>query len=172
MGALNESTRSLITINGTIFTKLAINSRQLIQNSRPKLVHNDLNHANIVIHQGQPRFLDLEDIVFEIPEMAITHALFKLLRHKIYQKHASLKEMQIFVPTLISHLNEHGFAIKDSASLFHFGAARIISEIHTICMWFIENNDDSLLYDLEKKFHNLFELWLLTGPTHGLTTRR
>jgi hypothetical protein len=172
MGALKDSTRSLIDINQSSLVKLALSSGRLIQNGRTKLVHNDLNHANIIIHQGQPRFLDLEDIVFEIPEISITHALFKLLRHKIYQKHTTLEEAQLIIPTLISRLNEHGFNIIDTASFFKFGSARIISEIHTICMWFVENNDDGLLYDLEKKFHNFFELKLLTGSAHGLTTRR
>ena len=47
-------------------------------------VHNDLNHANVLIAGGCPCFLDLEDIVREDPRVAFGHAAFKVARHAVY----------------------------------------------------------------------------------------
>ena len=150
--------------------ELIEHSAGLIKKGRPVLIHNDLNHANIIINDDTPIFLDLEDIVFEVPEISITHSLFKLLRHRILQKHASIVDTEKTITAFLPRLTADGYNIQDKETLFLYGIARIFSDIHTIFMNVIEDKDYSLVYDLEKKIHNLFELSLMVWPFHGFKT--
>lgn len=126
-----------------------------------RLTHNDLQHANVLVSERGPIFLDLEDVCFESPEVALGHAIFKLLRHTVYIGDQRLEKACALVPPVLRGLRDTGFAIGDAADLFAYGAYRILSDIWEIVALSVEHGDDSALYDLEKRIHNLFELHFL-----------
>ncbi|OFX08834.1 MAG: hypothetical protein A2516_08775 [Alphaproteobacteria bacterium RIFOXYD12_FULL_60_8] len=167
---LGEAARILVNRNKDALSGLAEDVSNLVRNGKTRLVHNDLNHANVLVHKERPFFLDLEDIVYEIPEVSMAHALFKLVRHRVYRKTITLDKARAEIPVLLGRLEKDGYNLPDRAALFRYGALRILSEIHMICMWVFEKGDYSLIYDLEKKIHNLFELWLLTETNHEFSS--
>ena len=163
---LGPSTQEMIRNNGPFLQDAAQRAAALAARGEPDLVHNDLNHANVLVAGDGVTFLDLEDIAYELPEIAIVHALFKLLRHRVFGGHARAGNAGAALPALIARLSAEGYAIADRGAIFDYGALRILSEIHMICRHVLEHGDRSLVYDLEKKIHNLFELWIITEPTH------
>ena len=135
------------------------------------LVHNDLNHSNVLVQNGKPKFLDIEDIVFENRKVALSHAIFKLFRHKIYAGSQSPSEK--LRASLFQQISVAGKFACDPMSkddFFLFGAYRILSEICEITMFFIEKNDPSRLFDLEKKIQNFCELCNLMEGKGGFKT--
>jgi hypothetical protein len=126
-------------------------------------VHNDLNHANVVIAGGSPCFLDLEDIVSEDPRVAFGHAAFKVARHAVYTGAVSADGLrEEFVPWLKQRVA--GTRYED---FFPYARLRIISDVAEIVFWQIEQGDPSQLHDLEKRLANLFELEDLFGGAFG-----
>lgn len=115
----------------------------------PGLVHDDLNHANVLVARGRPVFLDLEDIRLEDLRVAGAHAAFKLARHAVHTGAASVAEARAQAVGPI-----------DPDTLLAYGAYRILSELDRIL------DDPASHYDLDKKVANLFELYDLVrdGP--------
>jgi len=167
---LSTLSNTFLTDNRSYVLELVKETLPLINSSSPKLVHNDINHANIIIKKNRPIFLDIEDIIFEIPEISVTHALFKLLRHKIYLKQAPVEEAGLEIDKYLPKLFDEGYKIPNKQTFFLYGSARIFSDIFTICMKVIEDNNNDLVYDLEKKIHNLIELYLILWSKHGFKT--
>ena len=163
---IGPATQALLRDNGPFLQDAAGRAGALADRGRRVLVHNDLNHANVLAGPDGVSFLDLEDIAFELPEVSLVHALFKLLRHRVFAGHTSADECGAAVPALVARLSADGYAVGDRAAMFDYGALRILSEIRMICRYSFEHGDRSLIYDLEKKIHNLFELWIITEPTH------
>ena len=126
------------------------------------LVHNDLQHANILICDHRPFFLDIEDICFENREIAIAHTVFKVLRHTIFSGTNNVAELrQTVVPRVIKLLGLEGFKIYGPTDFFLYSSYRIISDIWEIVRYTLHFQNESQLYDLEKRICNLFELYLL-----------
>jgi hypothetical protein len=127
------------------------------------VVHNDLQHANVLVAAGQPRFLDVEDIMYEDPRIALGHAAFKLARHAIFTGATTAEDIRkVFVPwlrTRIAGTRYHPF--------LPFARFRILSDIAEIVLWCQERRHPSQLYDLEKRLANIFELDDLFGVTVG-----
>jgi hypothetical protein len=138
-------------------------ARDVVGVSMACAVHNDLNHANVVIASGRPCFLDLEDIVSEDPRVAFGHAAFKVARHAVYTGACSADGLrEDFVPWLkqrVAGTRYEGF--------LPYARLRIISDIAEIVFWQIERGDPSQLHDLEKRLANLFELEDLFGGVFG-----
>jgi hypothetical protein len=163
--SLEEETRELLAANASELVELA--ERLGTLRLRPSLVHDDLNHANVLVSDGAPFFLDLEDIRLESPEIAAAHAVFKLVRHAAYTGARAPGELRAeAVPRAVELLRESGVGIADRDELFAFAAYRNLSEIHEIV------TTGSGLYDLEKKIANLFELYDLVPTGHGPPARR
>ena len=71
-----------------------------------------------------------------------------------------------FIPKLFAE----GYNIVNKHAFFLYGVARILSDIYTIFMKVIEDNNNDLVYDLEKKIQNLIELNLIIWPEYELRT--
>jgi aminoglycoside phosphotransferase (APT) family kinase protein len=127
------------------------------------VVHNDLQHANILINKAKPYFLDLEDLCLGSPNLAAAHCIFKLLRHAVFGG-ARLGDMQAAADKLPALLCAHRCWSADQSSLRAHMAYRIWADIDLICQVHLKGNS-SYLYDLEKKICNLFELDLLLGES-------
>lgn len=124
------------------------------------LTHNDLHHANVLVNEGGYWFLDVEDICWESRRVALVHSGFKLCRHLVFSGAASRAEARgTIMPEIVERI---GGGVDD---LFAHGAFRIVSDIFEIAALSLEQRDDSALYDLEKRIHNLFELHDLMGGT-------
>lgn len=123
----------------------------------PRLVHNDINHANVIVDEGQrPIFIDLEDICYEDPGVAMGHAVFKLVRHAIFAGGLELDtaRRRIFPAALDVATDIAG----SRERLLRMAALRIISDIFEITAGWVERNDPSNLWDLGKRVSNLLEL--------------
>lgn len=141
--------------------------------SKRSLTHNDLQHANVLELDAGPFFLDIEDVCFEQREVALSHAIFKLLRHTVYVgTHTADHVREVILPLVLRRLESSEFAIADRQELFRYGAYRILSDIWEISDCLLSGNDDSQLYDLDKRIQNLFELHhLLKAPNGSATTQ-
>lgn len=127
------------------------------------LTHNDLQHANVLIDErGEPFFLDLEDICLENRKIAISHAVFKLLRHTAFTRAQPPTRLRSLLPAVLELLNLNDFDFADRQELFLYGAYRIVSDIWEI-VDYTTRFDQSQLYDLEKRIQNLFELFYLVS---------
>lgn len=159
---LSPTTEQLLSENKDAVMKWVESSADLPLGENIGLTHNDLQHANVLIDSGQPFFLDLEDVCLENREIAISHAVFKLLRHTVYTKAESAMHLRAaVVSSVINALALNGFRICDRRDLFLYGAYRIVSDIWEIVDYTHQYQDESQLYDLEKRIHNLFELFYL-----------
>ena len=130
------------------------------------LVHNDLQHANILVDEDdQVGFLDPEDIVFASPGEALVHALFKNHRHAIFSGHLTLAGFRAqFLPGLLDLFETRMGWSRDRQEWFHFGIGRILFDIELITRFSLDHGDDRYLYDLNKKFENLIEFERMFGP--------
>jgi len=167
---LSDLSITFLNTNRNYILELVKETITLIKSSSPVLIHNDINHANIIVKKNNPIFLDIEDIIFEIPEISFTHGLFKVLRHRIYQKQSNEGDAKILIEKYLPKLRDEGLNIFNKKTFFLYGSARIFSDIFTICMKVIEDNNNDLVYDLEKKIQNLIELNLIIWPEHELKT--
>jgi hypothetical protein len=162
-GALSTEMVDTIRENRAALLNWTYAARDVAGGSMACAVHNDLNHANIVIAGGSPCFLDLEDIVSEDPRVAFGHAAFKVARHAVYTGAVSADVLrEEFVPWLkqrVAGTRYEGF--------FPYARLRIISDVAEIVFWQIERGDPSQLHDLEKRLANLFELEDLFGGVFG-----
>ncbi len=166
---ISAETRTLLSAHAQALHGLVRELSKFEAGNDSGLVHNDVNHANVVVGpDGTPGFLDIEDICFESRAIALMHGVFKLLRHAVYTGAASVdqRSRDIFGSAL-TRMEEADLASLDRTSAFAFGAYRIVSEIVEIIET-ARNGDHSRLYDLEKKLHNLFELAQLIAPDHEL----
>ena len=159
---LTVETKTLLWNNRQFLISCVHEATQLPVSNCLGLVHNDLQHANILICDHRPFFLDIEDICFENREVAITHCVFKILRHTIFTGANSLAELrQAVVPRVIKMLGSKGFKIESRTGFFLYSSYRIISDIWEIVRYTLHFHDESQLYDLEKRICNLFELYTL-----------
>lgn len=162
-GALSTEMVDAIRGNRAVLLDWTYAARDIAGGSAACVVHNDLNHANVLIAGGSPCFLDLEDIVREDPRVAFGHAAFKVARHAVYAGAVSADDVrEEFAPWLkqrVANTRYDGF--------FPYARLRIISDIAEIVFWQIERGDPSQLHDLEKRLANLFELEDLFGGVFG-----
>lgn len=125
-----------------------------------RLVHYDLQHANILISDtGDIFFIDPEDIYWSDMRLAIVHGIFKWVRHSIYvdmEHRASVIDWlrNDCIKILEAGLNEP-FGME---SFRHYSQFRTLSDLYNLCNAVINNGQVELLYDLEKKIHNLLEI--------------
>lgn len=141
----------------------------LARKTEEALVHNDLQHANIVIASGGPVFLDLEDIGFDVPQVAVAHAVFKLFRHAVFSGKMSPAEVRKSFPSFVQKLETHPAWAGALATLSDYMYIRAISDISEILLLWHEARDASDLYDLEKRIHNMLEISDLFGDATSWT---
>jgi len=156
--ALAPSTVDMLVEHSDLLGELVTNAVVLAEQLVPAIVHNDLQHANILASRGTPIFLDLEDICREAPQIALTHGLFKVVRHCVYCGAESRHHARERLPRILERMAAHPAWDGAQATAFDYAALRIISDIsETLAPW-IEDRVPGGLYDLEKRIHNLFEL--------------
>lgn len=155
---LNDDTRRLLRENREFFSQCIDRCMGLHVQETRRLTHNDLQHANVLVHEGECFFLDIEDICRESQEIAISHAVFKLLRHVVFAGVSRAESLRRDTVSRIVALLQANYRIENRQDLFAYSSYRILSDIWEIVACFLEQNDESQLYDLEKRIHNLFEL--------------
>jgi hypothetical protein len=167
---LGKTARTLLQDNRALVRKTAQTCGELAETDAVALVHNDLNHANVVIGQGEISFLDIEDIAYATPEVSVAHAIFKLLRHRVYTKHIGTAQACTEIDRVLKRLERERWDLKSRPRFFEYAAIRIFSDIELISRFAAAGDGPGLLYDLEKKIHNLFELWKIMEPSYGPAT--
>ena len=126
------------------------------------LVHNDLNHANILINNDLINFIDLEDICWSNKKVAFCHFIFKNLRHMIYSNNFLLDgEIVEILGKIMPLIYSSKIGITSSKQFFEYAILRIFSDLSLITDYYYLKNDPKFMYDFEKKIHNLFELIFL-----------
>ena len=168
---LGETAQTLLQENRAWVREIALRCANIAISTDAELVHNDINHANVLVGSSGISFLDIEDITFGVPEVSVAHAIFKLLRHRVYRDCASVAEARSEIDRIVHRLGDERWNLKSRTLLFDCAAHRIFSDIHLICARATESGDLAFLYDLEKKIHNLFELWKIVEPANELATR-
>ena len=168
--ALGETAQTLLQENRSWVREVALRCANIAISTDATLVHNDINHANVLVGSGGISFLDLEDITFGVAEVSVAHAIFKLLRHRVYSNYASIAEVRSEIDRIVTRLGDERWNLKSRVLLFDCAAHRIFSDIHLICARATDRGASGFLYDLEKKIHNLFELWKIVGPANELAT--
>ena len=167
---LGETARGLLRNNRVQIREAAKRSAARLNSAHLKLVHNDLNHANVIVASDGISFLDIEDIVFSVPEISIAHAIFKLLRHRVYKDQINLEVARRELAGVVKRLRRERWDLSSASLLFDYGVYRVLSDIELITT-FVEKSDGAgLMYDLEKKIHNLFELWKIMEPAYEPAT--
>ena len=159
---ISPATRILLKKNAAAILRLAreIASESVI--SEVRLTHNDLNHSNIIVHNGRASFLDVEDICYENMNIVLGHCLFKLLRHSVYEGAQSAGEIrQSFLSALLPWIPKNRFTLHGPEDFYRWGAVRILSDIQMILTRIQNPKTVFRPTDLEKKIHNLFELHCL-----------
>ena len=69
------------------------------------MVHNDLNHSNIIIEKNNAKFIDIEDICYDYLQQAIAHLFFKVTRHSIYNRKISIYNLKKnYLPKIMAGL--------------------------------------------------------------------
>ena len=166
--ALSPSMMELVARRAVVLEHWAEEARELDRPRSLAVVHNDLQHANVLVVAGRPCFLDVEDIVCEDPRIALGHAAFKLVRHAIYTGAVTAPDIHnAFVPWLLARITGTRYE-----GFLPFARFRILSDIAEIVLWQQEHQDPSQLYDLEKRLANLFELDDLFGGVFGPAAAR
>lgn len=168
---LAAGTERLLRERGAVVERVAAGCAELATDPAA-LVHNDLQHANVLSTGASVRFVDLEDIVRESPAVAAGHAVFKLLRHAVRAGARSLEVVRTQAWPALAASAAGALGLPDPADVARGGARRIVSDIFEIHAWYVERDDPSQLYDLEKRLHNLFELVEMTGDAGGLAAER
>ena len=107
--------------------------------------------------------MDLEDIIIGDIREAYAHHVFKLCRESIRLGWGKLNQVRdLCFKQLMSGLNSLGFEI--GLNEFNWWMhMRNFSDIHLILDRLINQNDNSLCYDLNKKIHHSVEIELLIG---------
>jgi len=157
---INLKTKKMILENKFFLEKnfnLLLNLN--LKKYKAQLVHNDLNHSNIIINKNKVKFIDLEDTFYDSQQQAIAHLFFKITRHSIFNKKISIKILKNkYLPKILKLLFNDLKLYKSKTELYLFCILRILSDIAIIIKLYKFKKDSKFMYDLEKKIHNLFEL--------------
>ena len=158
---INQSTVNFLDENQDLLNKL-FRGIDKIDLSDINLVHNDLNHANILINNDLINFIDLEDICWANKKVAFCHFIFKNLRHMIYSNNCLLDEEIVeILGKIMPLIYSSKIGITSSKQFFEYAILRIFSDLSLITDYYYLKNDPKFMYDCEKKIHNLFELIFL-----------
>jgi hypothetical protein len=159
-----QSTLGMLCKNADELKRIVERVALLAQDLELVTVHNDLQHANILVSESKrPVFLDLEDICLESVQVSVMHGFFKIIRHCVYSKTISPLEAKKLLPSALASLVKHPVWVGGSASALDYALLRIVSDISEIFSSWVNDADATDLYDLEKRIHNLFELVYLFG---------
>lgn len=158
--ALSPATERLLEANAVALQTLAGRLTSIDFGPR-ELVHNDLQHANVLVSPPGFQFIDLEDIGLEAPPISTAHMVFKLLRHPVYEGVKTLDETRADLAITVRALDSARAGIASRQRLFDAGAFRIVSEVHWIVDQVAYRGGLQYRYDLEKRLLNLFELAMI-----------
>jgi|688.fasta_scaffold160573_2 hypothetical protein len=126
--------------------------------SKLQLVHNDLNHSNILINKKKIYFLDLESVIYGNKKISYAHLLFKMFRHYFHHNDNKNLFSDSIKKTLFYSVYKAKI-FKSIDEIIFYTQLRIISDIIKIIEF--RKKNINLYYDYEKKIHNLFEAQLI-----------
>jgi hypothetical protein len=160
---ISLKTKKMILSNQQLFkTNFAIIKRINIKRESLQIVHNDLNHSNIILLKNKVKFIDIEDICLDYLKQAVAHLFFKITRHSIFTNKVSLNEFKKkYLLKLIKIVIKDNKIYKSRLDLYQFCILRILSDIANILEFYKIKRDKKYMYDLEKRIHNLFEVYYI-----------
>lgn len=160
---ISLNTKKIIFSNEDFF-KWNINIFKQINLKKENLIisHNDFNHSNIVISGKNVKFIDIEDVCIDYKKQIIGHLFFKIIRHSLYENKVSLKNLKKkHMSKLFKIILSDNKIYKSKYDLHQFCVLRILSDIARILKFYKLKKDKKYMYDLEKKIHNLFEVYYI-----------
>ena len=156
--AAEHSVRALLRLQGAIER-----AADLWRAGTPVVVHNDLNHANLLQESNTFCVLDIEDIMREVPRISLAHGIFKLARHVVFADPARASRVTTQLRTsIVPELIAAGW-IGSPEELRLFSLFRILSDVHGIIRDALDRQDPRYLYDLQKRMDNALESEILLG---------
>lgn len=153
---LSKDLIKILTDNFDILKKIII---ELCRKDFGKndLVHYDLQHANLLISKFKVKIIDIEDICYAPINISLSYCAFKLARHIVYKNNENINQVKIkIIPKILEKLSYCG--IKSKNDLFSFAMIRTLNDISMIIDLYKNKKFEFILYDLEKKLLNLFEI--------------
>ena len=154
---IGKKTKILITKN-SFYIKNCINN--IVQTKMKKkslqVVHEDLNHSNILVFNNNIKFLDNESFVKDNLKIAMSHAIFKVLRHVVFINKNKIHYVNNYYKNLCTILIKKNI-FNSRSEIFNICAFKILSDISLIINSYYAG-EKKYLYDLEKKILNLIEL--------------
>ena len=125
--------------------------------SKNNLVHFDLQHSNLLISKSKVKIIDIEDICYAPTNISLSYCAFKLVRHIIYKNYKNFNQAKFEIIPKILHKLSY-FGVNSRNDLFNFAMIRTLNDISVIINMYKNKKVDFVLYDLEKKLLNLFEI--------------
>ena len=83
---IKKKTREILSKNKKFILNQIKHAKSIKLFNDMQTVHDDLNHANVIIDKSKIIFLDLEDIKMGSLNLALSFFIFKFMRHSIYKK--------------------------------------------------------------------------------------
>lgn len=154
---IGKKTKILITKN-SFYIKNCINNivQPKMKKKSLQVVHEDLNHSNILVFNNNIRFIDNESFVKDTLKIAMSHAIFKVLRHVVFINKNKIHYVNNYYKNLCTNLIKKNI-FSSHKEIFDMCALRILSDISLIINSFYAGQK-KYLYDFEKKILNLIEL--------------
>ena len=154
---IGKKTKKII-IENSFYIKKCINniipSQEIKRNLQ--VVHDDLNHSNIIISKNYIKFVDLEDLIVENLKISISFGIFKILRHVVFININKINYINIYAKKLCDDLIKKKI-FTSCSEIFNMCALRILSDLSLIIND-LYAGEKKYLYDFEKKILNLIEL--------------
>ena len=143
-------------------TNFKILKRLKLKNKNLQIVHNDFNHSNIIINNNKVKFIDIDAICLDYLKQTIAQLFFKITRHSIFANKNSLYEFKKnHLPKIIKILLKDHRLYGSKLELYQFCILRTLSDIANIIEFYKIKRDNRYMYDLEKRIHNLFEVYCI-----------
>ncbi len=157
---VSEAVREILTTHRAWLSDSVLRAASLRTGANRRLVHNDLQHANVIVTNDGPVFIDIEDVCVGDPVLAAAHCAFKFARHAAFCDPKALPRAKMLFAQFIGLFEREPMATR--ADLRVAASRRIWNDI-SIIVESCAAGDCRWLYDLEKKLCNALELGVLEG---------
>ncbi|MGP9820422.1 hypothetical protein ACTZWW_10435 [Salinarimonas sp. NSM] len=157
---VSATTRACLVENAALLARSIDRAAAYRPPVQARAIHNDMQHANIIVSPEGPVFIDIEDVGIGDATLAVGHCAFKIARHAAFLDRRALpRARQMFAGFVARCASEPSL---DPHQVRVAAARRIWNDVALIVGAHASGRDD-WLYDLEKKLCNALELAVLEG---------